>query len=75
MIFKTNLHILFHVFACIHIAYVNGNDCFDNSPRSNCKCSTGETGAIGTCICFPTNVRHGQLCAYDLVNGVDSVSS
>ncbi len=65
---------LFHLIVCILINYVNGYNCFDGTTHSDCTCSTGTSGAIGTCICSPTSVRQGQLCAYDLVNAVDSVS-
>jgi hypothetical protein len=75
MILDKNLFILFHVFVCIHINYVNGNDCFDGSSTTDCTCSTGMSGIIGTCICSPVSVRQGLPCAYDSVNGVDSVSS
>ncbi len=73
MISNINSAILFHLLICIHINYVMGA-CKDGSNRDDCTCSTGNTGAIGTCICIPTNVRQGQPCAYDTVNDVDSVS-
>ncbi len=75
MIFNSNLFIIFHSCICIHVNYVNGYDCFDGTTHSDCTCSTGTSGAIGTCICqsrLPANVRQGQPCAKD--NGVDSVS-
>ncbi len=78
MILNTKLIILFHIFVCIHINYVNGYPCFDGSASFDCTCSTGTSGAIGTCNCLaktPTNIRQGQPCAYDTVNAVDSVSS
>ncbi len=77
MILNTNLITLFHLFVCIHINYGGGYPCKDGSDSIDCSCSTGTTGAIGTCNCAaktPTNVRQGQICAYDLVNSVDSVS-
>ncbi len=79
MILYTKLIILSHLFVCIHINYVNAiYPCFDGSKSDDCTCSTGMSGAIGTCNCLvktPTNVRQGQPCAYDTVNAVDSVSS
>ncbi len=74
MISNRNLVMLFHLFVRIHINYVNGYPCLDGSDSNACTCSTGNTGAIGTCFCNPTNVRQAKRCAYDLVNGVDSVS-
>ncbi len=79
MILNTKLIILFHLFVCIHINYVNAiYPCKDGSASIDCTCSTAMSGAIGTCNCAaktPTNIRQGQPCAYDAVNGVDSVSS
>ena len=80
MIFETNLIILFHLFICIHTIYGAGTAflCLDGSTSSDCTCSTGTSGAIGTCNCLaktPTNVRQGQICSYDSVNAIDSVSS
>jgi hypothetical protein len=79
MIFETNLIILFHLFICIHIIYAGTSfQCLDGSASSDCTCSTGTSGAIGTCNCLaktPTNVRQGQICSYDSVNAIDSVSS
>ncbi len=76
MISNLNLFILFNLFVCIHINYVNGYDCFDGSESEDCECSTGDSGAIGTCICSATSVRHGQPCASYSVSGetIDSVS-
>jgi hypothetical protein len=75
MISNRNLVMLFHLFVCIHINYEAGYSCFDGSNSNDCTCSTGTSGAMGTCICSPTtSVRQGQPCAYDSVNGVDSVS-
>jgi hypothetical protein len=74
MISNRNLVMLFHLFICIHINYVNGYSCFDGSNSEDCECSTGTSGAIGTCICSETSVRQGQPCAYDLVNAIDSAS-
>ncbi len=49
--------------------------CKDGSARNACACSTGTSGAIGTCNCSPQTLnRQGQPCAYDTVNAVDSVS-
>ncbi len=76
MILNTKLIILFHLFVCIHIIYGGGGlgySCFDGSKSIDCECSTGTSGAIGTCNCLHQSVRQGQPCAY--VNGVDSVSS
>ena len=77
MILNTKLIILFNLFVRIHIVYGDGYECFDGSKSDDCACSTGKSGAIGTCNCAtktPTNVRQNQTCAYDLVNEVDSVS-
>jgi hypothetical protein len=82
MIVKTNLIILIHLFICIHIIYGGGPVptsflCLDGSTSSDCTCSTGTSGAIGTCNCIaksPINVRQGQICSFDSVNAVDSVS-
>ncbi len=75
MILNINSFILFHLFVCIHINFVNGYKCFDGSDSDDCTCSTGaQIGVIGICICKKTSVRQGQPCAYDLVNAVDSVS-
>ncbi len=79
MISNINLIILFHLFVCIHINYGSGYECSDDSYSNDCTCSTGTSGAIGTCNCAaktPTNVRQGQPCASYLVGGnaVDSVS-
>ncbi len=52
--------------------FVNGG-CWDGSSNGDCTCSTGTSGAIGTCTCSQASVRQGQQCAYDSVNGVDSV--
>ncbi len=75
MILNNKLIILFHLYVGIHINCVNGKSCFDNSSTSDCTCSTGTSGAIGICDCISFSVRQGQPCAYDSVNGVDSVSS
>ncbi len=76
MISNRNLITLFHLFVCININY--GYPCFDGSNSNDCACSTvTQIGVIGTCNCAaktPANVRQGQLCAYDSVNAVDSVS-
>ncbi len=77
MILNRNLFILFNLIVCIHINCVNAYSCFDGSDSNDCSCSTGTSGAIGTCNCAtktPTNVRQGQPCEYDSVNKVDSVS-
>jgi len=80
MISNRNLVMLFHLFVRMHIIYGGsglGYSCFDGSYSEDCICSTGTSGAIGTCNCAaktPTNVRQGQRCAYDSVNLVDSVS-
>ncbi len=76
MILNRNLVMLFHLFMCIHINYGGGYPCWDGSKSIDCTCSTGTPGAIGTCNCAtrsPANVRQGQPCAYDSVNGADSV--
>jgi hypothetical protein len=76
MILNTNLIILFNLIVRMHI--IQGGDeysCFDGSKSDDCACSTGTSGAIGTCTCSPTTVvRQGQQCSYDSVNQVDSVS-
>ncbi len=77
MILNRNIFILCHLFICIHIYIVNGYKCFDGSTHTECACSTGTSGAIGTCNCdprSPANVRQGQPCSYDTANSVDSVS-
>ena len=77
MILNASFFILCHLLICIHIYNVNGYNCFDGTTHSDCTCSTGTSGAIGTCNCAPSspaNVRQGQPCAYDTANAVDSVS-
>jgi hypothetical protein len=78
MILNKNLICVFYLFTCINIIYGSGlgYSCFDGSKSEDCSCSTGTSGTIGTCNCAtktPINVRQGQQCAYDSVNGVDSV--
>ena len=57
---------------CMILTLVNGG-CWDGSSNGDCSCTTGTSGAIGTCTCSKISVRQGQQCAYDLTNEVDSV--
>jgi hypothetical protein len=69
MISNMNLIILtiFMIFTFVY------GGCWDGSSKEDCACTTNTTGAIGFCNCSKISVRQGQQCAYDSLNGVDSV--
>ncbi len=58
------------LYISISADFVNGFSCFDKSSNTACSCSP----LTGTFNCGTSgSVRHGQPCAYDTTNSVDSV--